>query len=502
MGGLADFSLKDERTDETHVEIDVRAIDAGALVTTPVGNDTQVTAAARYSYAGGLVSLLADGLTIDYWDYQMLVKTGLGAGKLSFLALGSGDRIGVTSDGEDPVRLSLSFHRQAVSYALDEDVWAVSARVTTGVESSNFFENEGDVNIYSIGANGEFVWKPADGFRLRTGVMFASRDYAVNQDKIPVEQRPSGTLSSGLFEDRRALQGAVYADMTFRPVNRMSVVLGARLNHYEVFDQQETHFSPRLTGNVRLSNRWRWQTSVGHLSQPPSLPLPVSGYGDVRLDTTGLQTMWQGDTGFVFEDAGQARPQSLTAKAFVASGQLADVADWEFGDPGFRNYLVRRDARVFGAEILAKKRFSRGLSGLVSYTYSRSDRRQEGGVALPSIWDRRHSLNSALTWKVGSWQIGGRVNYNGGQPRLRNSPAGLVLDRTPQQFRTDLRVEKRWAKRRSSDFADWTLYLDVANVLANKQYASFGTGEVEAFDVPPMPMLGCWGVLKSPAVSG
>jgi hypothetical protein len=93
------------------------------------------------------------------------------------------------------------------------------------------------------------------------------------------------------------------------------------------------------------------------------------------------------------------------------------------------------------------------VSGLVSYTYSRSERIQPrllgAGPIIPSEFDRPHVFNVVLAVDLGrQWTAGGRFYAYSGKPYTRLFEGQPVPPynavRLDPYSRLDLRLEKRW----------------------------------------------------------
>ena len=117
MAGIVAADTRAAATDRVHSSVDVRLFDAGALVSAPLPGNGGVAVAARYSYTGELVSLLAQDIRLAYWDYQVRVDRRVGPVQLTLLAFGSHDVLapGTTSSGAPSVNeLDIDFHRVAL----------------------------------------------------------------------------------------------------------------------------------------------------------------------------------------------------------------------------------------------------------------------------------------------------------------------------------------------------------------------------------------------------
>ncbi len=163
-----------------------------------------------------------------------------------------------------------------------------------------------------------------------------------------------------------------------------------------------------------------------------------------------------------------------------------------------------------GAELLATFRDGPWF-GWLSYSYSHSTRVDHPGDDRRLFtFDQPHSLNAAVSWKKGKWQLGGRFQLYSGLPF---TPAiGSVYDNTrnlyipvyaepnsgraPIHHQLDLRVDRSW----HWGAVEMTAFLDVQNVYMNKSVVtyiySYDFTQRSAFtSIPIIPSIGLRGVL-------
>ena len=163
-----------------------------------------------------------------------------------------------------------------------------------------------------------------------------------------------------------------------------------------------------------------------------------------------------------------------------------------------------------GAELLATYHGGPWF-GWLSYSYSHSTRVDEPGeMSRLFDYDQPHSLNAALSWKRGRWQLGGRFQLYSGLPYT--APVGSVFDsdrniyvpvygptnaeRAPMHHQLDLRLDYSWRWGPT----DFTAFLDVQNVYLNESIAryfySYDYTQRTAFkSLPIIPSIGLRGVL-------
>jgi outer membrane receptor protein involved in Fe transport len=166
--------------------------------------------------------------------------------------------------------------------------------------------------------------------------------------------------------------------------------------------------------------------------------------------------------------------------------------------------------RTVGAELLATYRGGPWF-GWLSYSYSHSTRIDHPGDAERLFtFDQPHSMNAAVSWKSGRWQLGGRFQLYSGLPY---TPAkGAVFDndrnlyipiyadpnsaRAPMHHQLDLRVDYSWKWGPTA----LTAFVDVQNVYMNDSvvtyFYSYDYTQQAAFkSLPIIPSIGLRGIL-------
>ncbi|HEY3594666.1 MAG TPA: TonB-dependent receptor plug domain-containing protein, partial [Polyangiaceae bacterium] len=101
-----------------HGEYNARLYDAGALVETPFadGRGTALVGG-RYSYTGALLTLLASGVQLDYWDYQARASYQVSPGeRVSVFAFGSYDYLAQITPTQTLTIFGAEFHRVDLRY--------------------------------------------------------------------------------------------------------------------------------------------------------------------------------------------------------------------------------------------------------------------------------------------------------------------------------------------------------------------------------------------------
>jgi len=148
--------------------------------------------------------------------------------------------------------------------------------------------------------------------------------------------------------------------------------------------------------------------------------------------------------------------------------------------------------------------------GWLGYSYSNSTRR-DGYKATPRLfdYDQPHSLNAAVSWKKGHWQLGGRFQLYSGLPSTpvigaefdsdRNLhipiPGAINSDRAPMHHQLDVRIDYTWKWGPAVLLA----FLDVQNVYLDRSvvtyFYSYDYTQKSAFEsLPLIPSVGLRGV--------
>ena len=489
-----------------HGEANLRLVDVGALVESPLG-DGRGTAlvAGRYGYPGAILGAITPGLDLGYWDYQARVTWRVGdSGTLGLFALGSHDYLATPSPSSDPTakpieQMSSEFHRVDLRY----DHALGDGRVRMGLTAGH--DRQGAAPTYvtdtSAAARLEIETRPSPAFRVRGGARVAWDTYGFSQSPTGPNDPP---VPSTADPPPTNLTASAHAEVTWQVGRRLELTPGAR---FELFESSRAvapgstarvrtrvpAVDPRLSARVTITPSVALLSALGVAHQLPalrvgSLPAPVVSVPGFPSGVRQLQTALQASQGLEV-----ALPADVVVTAtgfFTRLSGLTDLTNMcveANGDGGGTppSYVCPDSQPVsghaYGLEILARRPLSKRLSGWLSYTLSRSIRHArfitpDGGVALatiPSDADRTHVLNAGLSLEVGaSWRLGGRGLFYTGSPYSQLEGVLPVAPynayRTPSFFRLDLRLEKRWRLGRSGSIA---LVLEGQNVTLSTEYS-------------------------------
>jgi hypothetical protein len=532
-GGAAGAVIAGQTRDPAatrHGEVEVRLIDAGALLESPLGDGRgSALVAARYGYPGPILSAVTPSVHLGYWDYQARVTWRIGdRDTLSVFAFGSHDYLGTagTTDGQmDPIveALGSDFHRVDLRYdrALVDGHVRVAATVGYDAQGGT---GAGDgtavttVTNRSAAVRVEADEKLSSTVRVRGGGDLRFEQYGFAQGQAPTDHGgvTEGQVPASATADPPPtnVTGGAYADVVWRVDPRVEIVPGVRVGAFASTRDDGPSgtpvtttvpaFDPRLSARVTVTPAVAAVSAFGLSHQYPALRvgavpamlLSVPGFplgdsqlqtvaqasqgvevalpADVTLTTTGFLSAWSGLTDLT-TDCLQIMPATMPPQAGDAP-------------PPSPPYTCPNDqpvhGRAYGVEVLVRRPLSKRLSGWLSYTLSRSTRDEHfvtptGGDVVATVasdYDRTHVLNVILAYDLGRrWRAGGRFVLLSGAPHSNlagNVPVPPYNGyRDPPFVRVDVRLEKRWSLGKDGYFA---FIAEGQNVTLSKEVTPFG----------------------------
>lgn len=502
----------------TRAEANLRLVDAGALVETPLhGGRGSVLVAGRYGYPGPILGAITSGLDLSYWDYQARATWRLtDRDSIGVFAFGSHDHLATPSPSGDPTARSVEqllsdFHRIDVRY----DHALPDGRLRIALTGGH--DHQGAAPTYiqdnSLGLRVELESRASEALRIRSGA-------SVHLDAYGFTQNPTGPndppVPSTADPPPTNLTASAHADVTWRLGARVEVTPGARFDLFAssraaasgAATQVRTAvpaFDPRLSARVALTPSLAWLSTAGTSHQYPalragSLPPPLTSVPGFPLGERQLQTALQASQGL---EIGLPADVVLTATGFLSrwsgltdlTGACVEANGEAAGQPPA---WVCPDSRpitghAYGLEVLVRRSLSNRLGGWLSYTLSRSVRdarfvTPSGGVDLatvPSDADREHVVNAVLAYRIGAhWRLGGRGLFYTGAPYSQLQGTLPVPPynayRTPAFYRLDVRLERRWSFGKTGSIA---LVIEGQNVTLSSEYSGVA---LDCMDSPGM----------------
>lgn len=494
VGGVIEVTGRPGRVDRWHREIDVSLLDASVLAEGPIGENVTVLVNARRSYAGEVLDAALSGnddvklaAVPYYWDVVgRLDWTPSRRDDVFLTVFAAKDRMELIFPDEDLGSTDVSEATNAVDYGISFDRWILGwdrdlsatlrneLRAAVGGTRSfgntfGFFRFESDTPIRTV--REQLIWRPSDGLTVNGGLdaVWAPVNYDVEVVGYPA------SLEEQMFSDV-----GVYANMELRPSERLTLMPGARWDHYGHLDEGAP--SLRLTSRYRLNRKHTLTGAVGTYNQAPQ-PIGQSTdpiYGNPDLPPTTATHLVLGDEW----DMGDGL--NLKTEVYYNTQDDIPAPAQDVGEA----FLPDADGRMYGLELMLRYSGSERFFGWLSYGLSKSERRYarlpspdvtdwSPDAWVPYEFDQTHHLEAVGSWSFANgWSLGGRLQYVSGNP---DTPilgySGTVYEfdsdtgdyepvsgeylsgRVEPYVRLDLRVDRdfrRWG-------ADWTVYLDVQN---------------------------------------
>ena len=530
LGGLVRIELRPLAGEGIHGSVAADVLDSAASVTAALTPRLRVAAAGRVSYLDRLMPLvtsadIGDSFPIPrYDDYQARASLSLDRDEdVSATFLASDDHLRRTIPASDPAEVrsqstDLSSKRVFLTYSrLSPDGSSVRVTPSFGVDQSTLYESFGSdsaelkLHTWHYGLRASHRRRVASAATLLVGVDLQGHDTAairrgsVNQppregDLVVFGQRPSSQIGSDAWRVH-VLNLAPYllfdinlGNLTLSPGVRFepTMVEGDRLYPrsattpaigYSRLELPANPLSnsllrslpnPRVQLAYRAGRRITLTAGAGVYGQPPSPEdmSPVFGNPGVSLSRA------------VHTSAGvsaKLRP-TLSFEMVGFYKKLYDlVSRNESQFPSVGQYLTQDGiGRSYGVQAMLRQELSRGFFGWITYTLSRSERRDHPDRAWRLLdYDQTHVLGILASYDLGrGFEVGGRFRYSTGMPRtpvvdsLRNELSGFYEPtlgaqnriRIPAFYQFDLRLEKGFIVQGKK----LSVYLDVQNVTNRK----------------------------------
>jgi TonB family protein len=539
LGGVIDIESRKPRSDGYHGYAQIDLVDASAMVEGPITKKLSFAAAARASLIGLSLPLLTGGshlqLTTQYYDYQArLTYRPTTRDDLDLFFFGSDDAIDLLQKNSNPT-LSASFgshtyyHRGIASW-----VHRFAGRATLSLTTSLGYDVPFQEHIaiagstisatpgllsYTLRAVARIPL--ASWLRLDAGVDYEGNRFAFARGANSAAGgtgtqvlTQSGNTTGTTAPDQLVLytnHTAPYASATFSffdkkltivPQLRLAVLSFAGYpGAHDSFASAFVRPEPRLSVRYQALPWLALKAGFGLFDQPPQ-PQDLSAvYGNPKLrPELGLHYV----AGFEF--------QPMPTLHIELEGFYKDLRDLiVVGEAASDATLVNRGiGRVYGAELLVRQELFHHFFGWVSYTLSRSERKDQPDQPWHIFqYDQTHVLTIVGSYQLPrGFQVGLRFRYGTGNPytpvksAYYNSNSGTYTPvlgatygaRLPAFSQLDLRVDKTWT------FSRWRLavYLDLMNAYNAKNPEAvtynFNYTKPSALSVLPiLPVLGIRG---------
>jgi len=524
IGGLVRLETRDLPRDGTHVALDLNTLDASVLISSTLSERVRVAVAARYGLLDRTLSAVsapdvgAFFAVPRYRDYQAKAQVGLRSGEsLEVTVLGSGDDLTRFVGSSDPARsekldTDSSFERVYLRYRRRfDDGASVEVVPWLGRDTNRstvvFGSVPADLGQRSLrfGLRAEHRSLVAEHATLRLGMDFDGTDADLSragslliparEGDVAVFGQPPGDDTNADAWQALALDVAPYATLDW-DLGPFTLSPGLRCDGYLLETSRKTprvgqtpaigqaaldaEFEPRLAARLRLSARVALFAAAGLYSQPPA-PADLSAvFGNPALGPESATHVSFGESVDI--------TSSLSANVTGFYRSLADLAvRAQLPTPKLANALTSTgQGRSYGAQILLRQQPWHGFFGWLSYTISRSERRDSPDASERLFdYDEPHVLTIVTSQEFNDWTMGLRFRYASGAPRTpvigaffderddRYAPifGEQNAQRLPSFWQVDVRFDRKFLLGQGARLLMYLELLNVTNRANGEEYA-------------------------------
>lgn len=501
IAGIAEIQSRTGTNERIKGLAEFSTLDGSFFVEGPAHDSVTFIASARRSVIGelirGIFKLFPDQFPFTlypfYWDYLLKANASAGrAGKFSLMFFGSRDSMSFifpeTRFGSDAITgfadrigTNTTFHMAVAGWDVEmNEQWKNSARYQL-MNIHYLFSSPFGMTLEDIWVNhirDELTHNFSDRLTLTLGV---DAQWSLADVRFA---SPTGTnaIERDTIDNWRFGDIAAYINLIWKPHDRVQIIPGLRYDYYPeliyngsvvpaFWDYRSFDNHRGFSGepSLRLSCRYEFidrhtaKMALGTYNQTPE-PMGMvlmEDFGNPEMPSTKAAQYvigyeWQINDLFNLDCQAYYNKQ-WNIPDFVTSDEMASVIDG--GDVYKDNGL----GRMYGLEIMLRRRQSERFFGWVAYTLSRSER----FIRSTDEWahyylDETHNLQVLGSWKLRrNWEAGFRLHYVTGKPKtavvdiveLENNQGGSSImpvygeansSRFDPFFQLDVRVDKKF----------------------------------------------------------
>jgi TonB family protein len=535
LGGVIEVGTRTPRSDGYHGFVQIDLIDGSLMLEGPITKNLSFEVGARRSWIDVFLPIFTTNdfqLSPVYYDYQAKLHWKASPrDELDTFIFGSDDSVHVVAKGSADPSLDAQFgshtyYHRILARWLHRFSSRATLTVTPSIGYDVPFQFNAQIGNTLLAADSEtFEYSLRAAFRMPLGRRLrfdAGLDLEGNrwflsingpQRAMPREGDTGGGFGGAFAYDKLDLDEitvAPYVALNFTPVKGLLIVPQLRVDLYDfrgyqsspsAFDHFYAMLEPRLSARYQL-NRWAaLKVAAGAYHQPPD---PISFMRTFGNPSIMPQSGWHYVAGADFDPTTTLH---IEVEGFYKDLRNLVVRGASPGDPPLTNEGL---GRVYGGELLVRQELFKGFFGWISYTLSRSERKDHPDDPWRVFqYDQTHILTIIGSYKFGrGYQIGIRFRYVTGNPYtpvigsyydvngdsyVRVS-GPLYSARLGSFNQLDVRFDKKWT------FHRWalSLYADIQNIYR----ASNPEGYAYNFDytqrsaiagLPFLPVLGIRG---------
>ncbi|MEM6994172.1 MAG: energy transducer TonB, partial [Myxococcota bacterium] len=525
IGGVVDVRPRKGRRDGYHGYVDSDLFDTGVLAEGPIGKGSFILAGRR-SYIDALLPVFVPddaGLDIAvaprYYDYQALFDYPVSNGNLTARLFGSDDRTrlvaadpnDVEPDERDAFETTLVFHRADLAYENHRGRWdffvSPSYRYDDfGAGALGIFKFR--VLTHSFSGRAEATARISDRLKWSVGTQLFAGTFSIDATSPPVPAGGVGEVGTRFSTNTRDSFAApsLYTTLAVT-AGRWTLLPGARLSYYSL-QFQDARTDPRLRFRWDVADHTWLKGGAGLYTQIPDPPEWNDLFGNGRIGPeTALHTSLAIGHDFVGPSI-RVEATGFYKELWDLATQSSVLVTRTDGRVGPENFDNQGRGRIAGGELFVRKDFTRNVFGWVSYTISKSERRNKPSDPWVLFnLDQTHILTLIGVYRLPrGWQIGGRFRVVSGNPFTpvvgsvydAQDDAYLPVDgpvnsrRVAPFHQLDIRIDRKFTFKRAS----LTTYIDVQNVYnrQNPEFVVYSYDFRDSTRVPSLPIIPSLGV--------
>lgn len=547
VGGLVEVETRKPRTPGYHGYVQLDAIDGSLLIEGPITKNLSFGLSARRSWIDLFLPLITPNnfqLSPVYYDYQARLRWRASSrDDVEVMIFGSDDAIGVKTKSPNPQLTAqfdshIFYHRLLARWEHRFEGGA-SLSITPSVGFDVPFDFGAQLGNVELSAHASLVpyslrsvlhLPLAPFLRLDAGLDFEGSRYGLSAKSPaggpPVEgEEAPRTFGSGQLDGTGTVYVHQIAPWVSLPLtlfdNKLTVTGGLRL---AIFSLSGNYDFPGLSGvGVPASDHFNHP----YFGLEPRLSVRYDVVPQFTLKAALGVYHQAPDAGALFGPFGNPAALPQRSVHYVAGFEVNPTRTLNVSVEGFykelRNLLVRGEVsgqpalvndgigRVYGMEVMVRQQLWKGLWAWVSYTLSRSERKDHPDTPDWRVfqYDQTHILTAIASYQFPrGYQVGLRFRYVTGNPYTAVDGSYIDLNtgryqpiygpiygsRLASFNQLDLRFDKIWT------FRQWKLavYVDIQNLYNAKNpeayQANYDYSQTQPIaGIPFFPTLGIRG---------
>jgi TonB family protein len=540
LGGVIDLETRHPRTDGYHGYAQMDLLDGSLMLEGPITKTLSFAVAGRRSWIDATLPLFSSStfqLSPVYYDYQARLSwRPTPKDDVDVFFLGSDDRIKLLANIKDDalsatVGSHTYYHRGIASWLHRLDGGGTLSLTSSvgydvpfqlGVQLGNV---PSAIDVATLGYTARALARLplSPWLRLDAGIDYEGNRWSLGRAGAQSTASSTSGTSGGFGGDGGFGGAGSYASdqltlytnhfapfvsttlslankrLTITPQVRAQVMTFAGYQGTpDAFASSHVSVEPRLAVRYQISPRVALKASAGMYAQPPAPNAFSRVFGNPQLSPE------RGVHYVAGVDVDVTRTLHLQVDGFYK-----DMRDLVVPATGAGPLLVNEGVgRAYGAEVLLRQELTRNFFGWVSYTLSRSERRDHPGEAWHRFqFDQTHILTLMASYVLPrGWQVGARYRFVTGSPYTpiggayfdSNTGRYVPINGAPYSGRLDpfsqldLRVDKTFT------FDKWrfSAYLDVQNVLraSNPEAVGYNFDFSKSHPISGLPLLPIIGI--------